>query len=433
MSLTPDVASQTSLALSARGAAQAQAMSQPLKQGVGQAAKMAGSANPGQSHKMPEKSFGKILDSLTPEKAAAAGMSPEAQKTLTAQAMNKRFAPGQSEEKKMREACEGFESVFIGQMLKEMRKTVQKDGLLHGKDEDQYVAMFDEELSKTLARQGGIGLADFMQQQLAARAGANAASPIPPAEAGLRRSASDTMPLTAPGKPMQKGFRDKGLQPLQAAGSALGQAVVHVSDAVRAATPGSANTSAASANNRTEGPATGQRPGSLAGTPSQHLGKPGAQYLQGADAQLAQAGGGFLSPVSGEISSEFGWRRDPFTGQRAWHNGLDIAAPEGTPVRAARDGTVVFSGRERGYGNLVIVEHAGGVRTYYGHNKSNAVAEGQTVAAGQVLAQVGQTGRATGPHLHFEVRVEGKSVDPANQGGARLAAASEPGIPIPVL
>ncbi|MFP5221972.1 MAG: peptidoglycan DD-metalloendopeptidase family protein [Acidobacteriota bacterium] len=419
MSLTPDAAAQTSAALSARGAAQAQAMSQPLNHARIQAN--------GQAPKMPEKSFGKILESLTPEKAAAAGMSPEAQKTLTAQAMNKRFAPGPSEEKKLREACEGFESVFIGQMLKEMRKTVQKDGLLHGKEEDQYVAMFDEELSKTLTKQGGMGLADFMQQQLATRAGANAARPVPPAEAGLRRSASDTMALAAPGKPMQRSFRDKGLAPLQAAGSLQGHAVVLASDAVRPGMRPNADSSPASPDSLAQKPKA-----SLAGTPSQHLGTPGAQYLQGKDAQLAAAGQ-FISPVSGEVTSEYGWRRDPFTGQRAWHGGMDIAAPEGTPVRAARDGTVVFSGRERGYGNLVVVEHEGGVRTYYGHNKANEVTEGQSVKAGQVLAQVGQTGRATGPHLHFEVRVDGRSVDPASQGGARLAAATGPEIQVPVL
>lgn len=427
MSLTPDVAAQTSAALSPRGAAQVQAMSQPLNHARIQANKQAGSAAGGQAPKMPEKSFGKILESLTPEKAAAAGMSPEAQKTLTAQAMNKRFAPGPSEEKKLREACEGFESVFIGQMLKEMRKTVQKDGLLHGKEEDQYVSMFDEELSKTLTKQGGIGLADFMQQQLATRAGANAARPVPPAEGGLRRSASETMALAAPGKPMQRSFRDKGLRPLQAAGSLQGNAVVLASDAVRPGMRAGANPPAASADAQ-----AATRPGTLAGTPSQHLGMPGAQYLQGQDAQLA-ATGGFVSPVSGELTSEYGWRRDPFTGQRAWHGGMDIAAPEGTPVRAARDGTVVFSGRERGYGNLVVVEHEGGVRTYYGHNKANEVTEGQSVKAGQVLAQVGQTGRATGPHLHFEVRVDGRSVDPASQGGARLAAATGPEIQVPVL
>lgn len=426
MSLTPDVAAQTSAALSARSAAQAQAMSQPLNHAKVQTNRQAAGAAGGQAPKMPEKSFGKILDSLTPEKAAAAGMSPEAQKTLTAQAMNKRFAPGPSEEKKLREACEGFESVFIGQMLKEMRKTVQKDGLLHGKEEDQYVAMFDEELSKTLTKQGGIGLADFMQQQLATRAGANAARPVPPAEAGLRRSASETMALAAPGKPMQRSFRDKGLMPLQAAGSLQGNAVVLASDAVRPGMRAAANASAAA-----DAQAV-QRPGTLAGTPSQHLGMPGAQYLQGQDAQLAAAGQ-FISPISGERTSEYGWRRDPFTGQRAWHAGIDIAAPEGTPVRAARDGTVVFSGRERGYGNLVVVEHEGGVRTYYGHNKANEVAEGQSVKAGQVLAQVGQTGRATGPHLHFEVRVDGRSVDPASQGGAKLAAATGPEIQVPVL
>jgi len=179
--------------------------------------------------------------------------------------------------------------------------------------------------------------------------------------------------------------------------------------------------------------ASAPRPQGLAGTPSQHLNLPGQAYILEGRAGQVQLGGGLSLPVEGELTSDFGWRKDPFTGQRAWHAGIDIAAPEGTPVKAAGDGTVVFSGRMHGYGNLVVVEHAGGMRTYYGHNRVNQAAEGQKVRAGQVLAEVGQTGRATGPHLHFEVRMDDRAVDPAKPGGTLLAAAPDRRNAVPVL
>lgn len=120
----------------------------------------------------------------------------------------------------------------------------------------------------------------------------------------------------------------------------------------------------------------------------------------------------FLTPVQGRISSPYGLRSDPFTGDTKLHRGIDLAAPGGSKVRAARGGQVEFSGWAPGYGNMVILKHPGGYTTLYGHNEENLVAPGETVAANQVIARVGATGRATGPHTHFEVRHHGKAVDP---------------------
>jgi len=412
MSLGPDSAAQVSLAADARKASAAQAL--------------AARVNPGQNPKIPGKAFGKILDSLTPEKAEAAGASPEVVKTLTGQAMNRRLNPGPSEEKKARDACEGFEAVFIGQMIKEMRKTVPKEGMLHGKHEDEYVSMFDEELSKTLTRQGGIGLADFMQRQLALGAASKKQQVSPESQAGLRRSASESIVSAPVHKAQTNGLRGGSFNQLRPSGLSGGQSVVLAADAVRPGTPPGPYAPVPTTPKQTS-------PGILQGTPSQHLGLPGAQYLQGADAQLAATGMSAVAPVEGELTSDFGWRKDPFTGQRAWHNGVDIAAAEGTPVKSWQDGNVVFSGKMHGYGNLVVVEHADGVKSLYGHNKANSVAVGQAVKAGQVIAQVGQTGRATGPHLHFEVRVNDTAVNPSKLGGAMLAAAPEPERMIPDL
>jgi murein DD-endopeptidase MepM/ murein hydrolase activator NlpD len=120
----------------------------------------------------------------------------------------------------------------------------------------------------------------------------------------------------------------------------------------------------------------------------------------------------FHAPVNGEIRSPFGMRRDPINGRMRFHQGIDIAAKRGTPIEAAAAGTVVFAGRNKGYGKMVMIEHADGRRTLYGHAQSLFVKAGDTVAAGQTIAAVGSTGHSTGPHLHFEVRQNNRSVNP---------------------
>jgi murein DD-endopeptidase MepM/ murein hydrolase activator NlpD len=122
---------------------------------------------------------------------------------------------------------------------------------------------------------------------------------------------------------------------------------------------------------------------------------------------------GMLMPVDGRISSNYGPRVHPITGQSRMHHGIDIAASSGTPIRAALAGTVTYSGPMGGYGNIVIIEHPNGTETRYAHNSRNDVNVGQQVARGEVVGAVGSTGMSTGPHLHFEVRRNGESVDPA--------------------
>ena len=113
------------------------------------------------------------------------------------------------------------------------------------------------------------------------------------------------------------------------------------------------------------------------------------------------------------VTSRFGPRKDPITHQTRQHNGIDIAAPKGEPVVATADGVVAFSGRARGYGRLIRLEHRDGMETCYGHLKSDAVKKGRHVRQGQIIGKVGASGRATRPHLHYEVRVHGRPVDPA--------------------
>lgn len=117
-------------------------------------------------------------------------------------------------------------------------------------------------------------------------------------------------------------------------------------------------------------------------------------------------------PVKGIESSGFGWRRDPFRGHRKFHKGTDYRADRGTPVYAAGPGVVAFAGRQSGYGKVVYLDHGAGLVTRYAHLRAIDVREGDAVPADAKIGEVGSTGRTTGPHLHFEVRIDGRAVDP---------------------
>lgn len=117
-------------------------------------------------------------------------------------------------------------------------------------------------------------------------------------------------------------------------------------------------------------------------------------------------------PVRGRLSDKYGWRNHPVYRKRLFHAGIDIAAPKGAPVTAAMNGKVIYAGRRAGYGKLVILSHANGYSSRYAHCSSILVKKGQTVKAGQLISRVGATGVATGNHLHFEVRKNGKTQNP---------------------
>lgn len=122
---------------------------------------------------------------------------------------------------------------------------------------------------------------------------------------------------------------------------------------------------------------------------------------------------GFVRPVPGAVSSGFGMRIHPITGQNRMHNGVDMNAAQGDPIRAARAGTVILAGVKGGYGNTIMVDHGGGMVTLYAHQSRLGASVGDRVAAGEVIGYIGSTGQSTGPHLHFEVRIDGNPVDPA--------------------
>ena len=139
-------------------------------------------------------------------------------------------------------------------------------------------------------------------------------------------------------------------------------------------------------------------------------------WIEGAEVPFIGADG-FCSPIGAgwesRVTSEFGGRIDPFTGKRKGHTGMDLAVPTGTPIRAALSGTVTASQYNAGgYGYYVMIDHGNGLATLYGHCSQLLARVGQTVEVGDIVALSGSTGRSTGPHLHFEVRVNGERTDP---------------------
>ena len=119
-----------------------------------------------------------------------------------------------------------------------------------------------------------------------------------------------------------------------------------------------------------------------------------------------------LWPVMGKITSSFGEREDPFNGEGAFHAGIDISAGFGEPIHATGDGVVEFADRTNGYGREVVIDHGHGIKTVYGHMSGFAVTAGDQVSRGQVIGYIGLSGRSTGPHVHYEVRVQNIPVNP---------------------
>lgn len=145
----------------------------------------------------------------------------------------------------------------------------------------------------------------------------------------------------------------------------------------------------------------------------------GIEYLGGGAAEFFKSigiGGASLgqliTPLAGDVTSEFGWRTHPITGDQRFHEGIDIGAGAGTPIGAAGAGTVIFAGWNGGYGNMVEIDHGNGLTSLYAHMDSILTSLGQTVSAGQTIGTVGSTGNSTGPHLHFGLYQDGQPIDP---------------------
>ena len=235
----------------------------------------------------------------------------------------------------LKKVAEEFEAVFIAQLLKIMRETIEESGLEgSGFGKSIYTDLFDQEIALSMAKRGALGIGDIIYKSLADR--------------------GDAIPAEVFGEATRPGRAGSGTAP----------------DSVN----------------------------KIAKAPAVESSR--------------EVPVNFL-PVNAPISSDFGMRKDPFTGKSQFHKGIDLAAPAGTPVVAALPGRVISAGYESGYGNNVIVEHDEGLRTRYGHLESINVKTGDMVTSDDTLGKVGSTGRSTGAHLHFEVIRTGIQIDPA--------------------
>jgi peptidoglycan hydrolase FlgJ len=238
-----------------------------------------------------------------------------------------------NQKSELKNVAEQFEAIFITQLLKVMRETIEESGLTDGGyGKTVYTELFDQEIASSMARQGTLGIGDILYKSMEKRIDANQ-----PEDAS-------------------KINQDSTVKPSNSKPSSV------VGPEIKSASPEDIP-----------------------------------------DIQL---------PIRAPISSFFGLRKDPFSSQTKFHRGIDLAAPEGMTVVAALPGKVVSAGYETGYGNTVLIEHDGGIKTRYGHLGSLNVRQGDLVTSANSLGTVGSTGHSTGPHLHFEVIRMGKPVDP---------------------
>jgi murein DD-endopeptidase MepM/ murein hydrolase activator NlpD len=156
-----------------------------------------------------------------------------------------------------------------------------------------------------------------------------------------------------------------------------------------------------------------------------NLGRMHRQYSKTWQVNVAPS----IWPVEGRLMSSFGARLDPFSGEGAFHAGIDISAPNGSPVKATADGVISFADRVSGYGRMVVIDHGSGVSTRYAHLARIDVLPGQEIRRGSQVGQVGTSGRATGPHLHYEVRVGGSPVNPHKYLKSTFAKAAKSDLP----
>lgn len=275
---------------------------------------------------------------------------------------------GRKDPEALRAAAREMESLFAYEMVKAMRATAGGAAGGKGFGCDVYGSLFDMELGKVLASRG-LGLQEILLRGIGGGKPSGAEAKIP--------TRGETAKMPEPSGGLQ------GMPPEVGANASPAPAVENVPSAPPP-------------------PVTGANASPL----------PTVENVPSVPPVPPLPGSGFPIREGGRVSSGFGFRKDPFMGGIAFHRGIDIAAAAGTAVYPVRGGKVTFSGCQKGYGNVVIVDHGDGFVTKYGHNRANLVHTGTVVGPDTVLAEVGSTGRATGPHLHFEVSYEGKNVRP---------------------
>ena len=258
---------------------------------------------------------------------------------------------GRTDPAAMRAAVREMESLFAYEMVKAMRSASGTSAAGSGGfGGDVYGSLFDMELARLLSSRNGLGLQEILLKRMG--------------QSEYSQKNKENQKETG-----NVGIAAEGIEPSAATPAAIAAPEV----------------------------------------PAPHTHDP---LEEGGPAVTISGEGALPIREGGRVSSAFGYRKDPFTGEAKFHHGIDIAAAEGTEVYPAKGGEVMFSGYRKGYGNIVEIDHGDGIVTKYAHNRANRVATGDRVGPDTVIAEVGSTGRSTGPHLHFEVQYEGRKVPP---------------------
>ena len=307
-------------------------------------------------------------------------------------------AGSEAERAAMRKVASEFESMMLAQMTKSMNPSSDDEDadMFRSDANDMYRTMYSEQLARTLSENGGVGLADTILVQIEGRRApvktnaANGTNGIERAFAAARDLRNDHN-SAQPAASSARSVNNSSAEPFVVSTAAEAEDNSWVK--IREVRP-----------SEVTDPSRLTRPRRVFATPNVTS---GAQEPHAPVEPVA-----LQMPVEGRISSGFGMRRHPVHGRHADHKGIDIAATRGTPIGAAADGTVIFSGRQGAYGNTGVIQHAGGRTTRYAHADRLMVEKGDTVNAGQTIGTVGSTGRSTGPHLHFEVMEGDRRTNP---------------------
>ena len=329
--------------------------------------------------------------------------------------LRNRMGNSKDKDGKLRDACEGFESIFIQRMWEQMRKNVPKEGYLHSKDEETYQSMFDVELSKKMASAGGIGLAEVLYQQLSSRA-TNAARTTSP---GAMDNKQPLHGVQTPAEPLQgqeaAAQPDAGKLTQENLYSAYspeeeGTAPVEGQDPLAEnAKPEGEGAAQKEDVAQKEGEA-GQGPmAAISGVVANAIAALRAEVGEGLFAAEATGAANGISqadamagakktprgllpqeaewPYEGQITSRFGWQDDP-SGKRRWNPGVSIAANPGDNITPCLPGRVVYVGERGEFGDSIVLEHADGFMSFYGNVQGNDLKVGDAVVAGTPFAKV---------------------------------------------
>lgn len=323
-------------------------------------------------------------------------------------------APDAREAQAVRRAAMEFEALLLKQLTSALNSSEEdEDGLFGSNEGGFYKQMFSEQLATALARNGGVGLADVLVQRMGAKTAA--AEPRGTQRAiEMARLVREPGPADNPSATRTTNITTAAAKTAMPAAACVPSGSEHFAETSKPINQAAAQPIAPSAAH----PVPRELPAAASSAATPHVAPapisapPAAPLARHAAASAAPVAVALRIPLQGRISSGFGVRHDPLHGRVKRHTGVDIAAPQGTPIAAAAAGKVVFAGRRGGYGNLVEIEHADGQRTRYAHTARLLVKAGDEVKPGQTIATVGSTGRSTGPHLHFEVNKDGTRVDP---------------------